>query len=75
MYYPDRSPATRRSISLVDDAPNSHVHNHFPKSFLTDLVIRCNGTQFNVHKNILCWQCDFFKNALDPRNGFKVSLL
>ena len=54
-------------------APNSALANlkaAFETGAHSDLVIRCGGEEFKVHRAIVCPQCPFFEGAV--RSGFKV---
>lgn len=41
----------------------------------TDLIVRCNGKEFHLHKIILGTQSEFFEKACNPDSPFTVSTL
>lgn len=69
--------ASRR---VVDDDPAvdlkkgmlDHFNSGLRKDASTDVIVFCAGHAFHVHRNILTWQCKFFRNAFNPALGFKV---
>ncbi|KAK7551421.1 hypothetical protein BKA81DRAFT_402725 [Phyllosticta paracitricarpa] len=56
-----------------DDSPRppKFMRDLLESGLFSDLKIRCrDGTVYNVHKNILYTQSQFFKNALNPTSNF-----
>ncbi|KKY23254.1 putative btb poz-like protein [Diplodia seriata] len=48
-----------------------HFNRGLRKDASTDVILFCWGHIFHVHRNVLTWQCKFFKNAFNPTLGFK----
>ncbi|KAK7515416.1 hypothetical protein IWZ03DRAFT_415446 [Phyllosticta citriasiana] len=56
---------------MAGDDDNPRPPNLLESGLFSDFRIRCHdGTVYNVHKNILCTQSQFFKNALNPTSNF-----
>lgn len=65
----------RRGIKRKRDAiwdPISRNARIFETGEYSDMIVRCAGNDFKVHKAIVCAGCPFFAAAM--RSGMKVGL-
>ncbi|OJD32263.1 btb poz domain protein [Diplodia corticola] len=54
----------------MSDALKGHWDNRFSDKKYTDLVVKCKGREYNVHRIVVCSQCAFFDNACKPDSPF-----
>ncbi|KAL0258078.1 hypothetical protein SLS55_007249 [Diplodia seriata] len=59
-----------RADQGLSDALKGHWDNRFSGTKYTDLVVKCRGREYNVHRIVVCSQCDFFDNACKPDSPF-----
>ncbi|KAB2573315.1 hypothetical protein DBV05_g8038 [Lasiodiplodia theobromae] len=59
-----------RGDQSLSNALKGYWDHRFSDKKYTDLVVKCRGREYHVHKVVVCGQCEFFDNACKPDSPF-----
>jgi len=69
--------ASLKKYSLVSNAlwlHDANTFSSFSSSKYSDLVIRCEGQDFKVHKVVVCGQSDYFASICDGEWKVRIEM-